>query len=408
MRIRMRDSTSFSESWLIFVIGAVQCINILDFMMVMPLGPDFAKALDIPVHMVGWIGGSYTFTAALAGLVGAVLLDNFSRKRTLLFFLAGLSLATLSGAFAWNLESLMVSRCLAGAFGGPVSTLGLAMIADYIPPERRGAAMGKVMGSFAIAAVFGVPFGLELSQRLSWHAPFIAVAAMALIVWIFAALKLPAASPNTGRLPVGERLQRMQHTLKNPLALLTYAVIVIGTISIFMLIPNFSAHVQFDLGYPREQLGWLYFAGGLVSFATMRVTGRWVDRFGATKVSFGFTAALCFSIYIGFISYPSWLPVVVFFMLFMLASSSRNVCLQTLASKVPEPRDRASFISLQNTLTHIGCSFGAFGAAHLMHETPTHQLLGIEQVAMIAFFMSLVIPWFIWRIETRLKQRLAY
>jgi hypothetical protein len=35
-------------------------VNVLDFMMVMPLGPDFAAALDIPTSHLGYIGGSYT------------------------------------------------------------------------------------------------------------------------------------------------------------------------------------------------------------------------------------------------------------------------------------------------------------------------------------------------------------
>jgi hypothetical protein len=37
-----------SESWMVFLIGAVQFINIWDFVMVMPLGPDFARTLGIP------------------------------------------------------------------------------------------------------------------------------------------------------------------------------------------------------------------------------------------------------------------------------------------------------------------------------------------------------------------------
>src|ERR1700723_2171713 len=87
-----------SERSLIFFVGAIQFVNILDFMMVMPLGPDFARALNIPASQIGLIGGAYTFAAAISGLIAALFLDQFARKRALLFFLFGLMSMTLAGA----------------------------------------------------------------------------------------------------------------------------------------------------------------------------------------------------------------------------------------------------------------------------------------------------------------------
>ncbi|HWU90815.1 MAG TPA: MFS transporter, partial [Kofleriaceae bacterium] len=81
-----------SERRLVFLIGAVQFINTLDFMMVMPMGPDFAKALDIPSSKLGLIGGSYTLAAAVAGVIGALFLDRFDRRRVLAVAVAGLVL----------------------------------------------------------------------------------------------------------------------------------------------------------------------------------------------------------------------------------------------------------------------------------------------------------------------------
>ncbi|MBY0355499.1 MAG: MFS transporter, partial [Rickettsiales bacterium] len=141
------------EFWLILTVGLVQFINICDFMMVMPLGPDFAMDLGIPTHQIGLIGGIYTFAAAITGFAGALFLDNFCRKRVLLVTLLGLLFATALAALAWNKESLLAARILAGVFGGPLTSSALALIADCSPPERRGAAIGKVMGAFAAASV---------------------------------------------------------------------------------------------------------------------------------------------------------------------------------------------------------------------------------------------------------------
>src|SRR3979409_433419 len=48
-----------SERKLVFLLGCGQFLNTLDFAMVLPLGPDFAKALGIPVSKLGMVGGSY-------------------------------------------------------------------------------------------------------------------------------------------------------------------------------------------------------------------------------------------------------------------------------------------------------------------------------------------------------------
>ena len=84
---------------------------------------------------------------------------------------------------------MLMVRVAAGLFGGLSMALSTATVADYIPPERRGAAMGKVAGAFAAASVLGVPFGLELASHVSWRAPFLATAffgvgVLALVAWL--------------------------------------------------------------------------------------------------------------------------------------------------------------------------------------------------------------------------------
>ncbi|HZX41762.1 MAG TPA: MFS transporter, partial [Myxococcaceae bacterium] len=164
-----------SEAWMVFLIGAVQFINIWDFVMVMPLGPDFARALGIPLSRLGLIGGAYTAAAAVAGVLGSTFLDRFDRRPALAVAMTGLVLGTLAGGLAWNFESLLAARFLAGAFGGPATSLSLSIIADAVPPERRGKAMGAVMGAFSVASVVGVPLSLQLSIWGGWRLPFLGV-----------------------------------------------------------------------------------------------------------------------------------------------------------------------------------------------------------------------------------------
>ena len=99
-----------SERAIVFCVGAVQFVNILDFMIVMPLGPDFAKALGIPLSDLGYVGGSYTAAACVSGVAGAFFLDRFDRKKALGVAMLGLVLGTLSAAFARGLGTSVAAR----------------------------------------------------------------------------------------------------------------------------------------------------------------------------------------------------------------------------------------------------------------------------------------------------------
>ncbi|HTU57661.1 MAG TPA: MFS transporter, partial [Polyangiales bacterium] len=176
---------------LLSLITAIQFINVLEFMIVSPLGPDFAKELDISLSHLGLLGGSYTASAAVAGALGSKYLDRFDRRKALGVAMAGLVVSTALAGLAQSLWSLMAARVLAGFFGGPASSVALAVIADVVPSRRRGRALGLVMSGFAAASVLGVPLSLELARRAGWRAPFFAVALLGLVVGIAAITALP-------------------------------------------------------------------------------------------------------------------------------------------------------------------------------------------------------------------------
>src|SRR5712691_772040 len=322
------------ERAIVLLVAAVQFVNILDFVMVMPLGPDFAAALGIPASKLGLIGGSYTAAAAFSGLAGSFFLDRFDRRPALGIAMLGLVLGTALGSAATGLPSLMAARLLAGFFGGPATSLSFSIIADVVPPQRRGKAMGMVMGAFSIAAVLGVPAGLELARRLGWRAPFLGVAGLGLLVACFAVFYLP---PLRGHLVARHRVPEpggggtvksdvsLKHLLRQRNVLLSWAMTFLVMSAGFIVIPNISAYVQMNLVYPRARLGLLYLYGGVVSFFSTQIAGRLVDRFGSFRVGSAGTLLLTFAIWAGFIAFPPLLPVPGIFIVFMMAMAFRNV-----------------------------------------------------------------------------------
>jgi predicted MFS family arabinose efflux permease len=393
-----------SERTIVLVVGAVQFVNILDFMMVMPLGPDFAAKLDIPLSSLGYIGGSYTAAAAVSGLLGSLFLDRFDRRGALFFTMLGLMAGTVSGAAATGLWTLMAARVVAGLFGGPATSVSYAIVADVVPEERRGRAMGAVMGAFAVASVLGVPVGLELSRLFDWRAPFIGVGGMGLALalaarWLLPAMRSHLEGPPSRRPGAGgfDELARGRGVL------VSYLMTAITMAATFVLVPNISAYVQVNLGYPRERLGLLYMAGGVVSFVSTRVVGYLVDRFGAPRVALAGCLSVSIVTYAGFVATPPLVSVMAIFCFFMAAMALRNVSYNTLTSKVPTARIRARFMSIQSAVQHVAAAAGAFLSARLLRELPNKALVGMSTTAWACIGLNLTLPAFFFLVDRRIR-----
>ena len=392
----------FFERKLIGLVGLVVFIDIVDFMMVMPLGPDYVKALNINIAQIGYITGIYTLAACIAGMIGVLFLDSFPRKKIIQFMLFGLACATATGSLAWNLESLMVSRMLAGLFGGPLTSTAFAMLADNIPPERRGNAMGKVMRGFAVASVLGVPFGLELAQFFGWRAPFLGLS----LITVFALFLVYKFLPNgviVSQIPLIKRLQIIGLHFKNPIALATFFYTCLGMTAAFLIIPNIATHLQYNWNYPREEMGLLYLVGGLSSFVSMTLVGKALDKYGIKSPLLAITLLNLLCMFFGFVYFPNAVPVLIIFVVFMICASGRNVCAQALSSQVPMPEERAGFTSMLSVITNLASTLGAFLSGCILYETSDHYLSGMPQVALISMLLWLVIPYLMMYVEDRLK-----
>jgi predicted MFS family arabinose efflux permease len=391
------------ERRLLLLIGAVQFVNVLDFMMVLPLGPDFARALGIPTSSLGLVGASYTGAAALSGVVGAFVLDRFDRRKALGVALGGLVVGTAAGALATSLSSMLAARLVAGAFGGPVTSLSLAVISDVVPAERRGRAMGAVMGAFSVASVLGVPAGLELARVGGWRMPFVAVAALGASLAATVVLVLP---PLDGHLRAGPPTRsRTGELLRQPTVRLALLATLALMTAQFALVPNIASYWRFNLGYPRERLGLLFVVGGAVSFATMRLAGRLADRAGAALTAAAATALYVVVLLTTFVVPLREPPALALFVAFMASSSLRMVPMQALSSRVPAPEERGRFMSAQSVAQHLGSATGALLASKMLREAPGGALIGMGNVASLAMVLAAAVPGLLWRVERRVRRR---
>jgi predicted MFS family arabinose efflux permease len=371
----------------------VQFVNILDFMMVMPLGPDFAVALKIEKSHLGVVASSYTAAAAISGIVGAVFLDRFDRRKALLAALFGLALATASGGLARSLPELLAARIAAGLFGGPATALAISIVSDIIVPARRGRAMAIVMSAFSLASVVGVPTAFEVAKHLGWRAPFFSIGGLALLVCVCAAQLLPPMTAHLDRSIVHPPVGAL---VRWPVALIFLALF-LASAAAFSVIPNISSYVQYNLGEPRDSLRVNYAVGGIMALIATRLGGVLADRIGSAWTGTAATCLVSIVVVLGFVFERSLVPLPVLFGGFMFAMSMRNVAVQSIASKVPAPAERARFGSLSSAVQHLSSSAGGFLSSLVLSEAADGRLIGMDATAKLSVALSIafILPLFL-------------
>jgi predicted MFS family arabinose efflux permease len=191
--------------------------------------------------------------------------------------------------------------------------------------------------------------------------------------------------------------------LSRPEVRASYLMTAVTMMAGFILIPNLSAFIQSNLGYPRARLGWLYLYAGIASFATTQVGGRLVDRFGSLRVGSVGVAVLSAASYVGF--WRGAAPVVPLFVIWMIALGLRNVAYNTLTSKVPSAGERARFLSFQSSVQHAASAAGAFLSSRLLTSLPDGALAGMPRVVAISIGLTLCLPWLLYRVERQLRPR---
>lgn len=370
---------SLSGRELITILALVQFVVIVDFMMVMPLGPDFAGALNIAHGDLGQVTASYTLSAAAAGLAGALMLDRFDRRPALILMLCGLGMATLATALVTNAAQLYAARALAGGFGGLASALSFAIVADRIPPRRRGRAVAGMMSGFTLASMIGVPLGLELARMGNWHTPFLAVGLLTLGIAVLVRLRLPALRAHLAAGVATPRLVHLQHICLRGRYLLAYLLVLVTLASSFLVVPHLATFAQYNLGLPRESLGTLYLVGGVASFASLQLAGQLADRHGPLPLfMIGSIAVLVVLTALWPNSGWSALTLITGF---MVANSLRVVALNTLISQVPASAERAGFMALDSVFHYSAITLAGFASAAVLTTADNGALVGMTTLA---------------------------
>lgn len=396
-----------TEKRLLYLLAAIQFSHIVDFMVMMPLGPLLAREFGIVTHEFGALVSSYTFAAAASGLACAFFIDRFERKRFLLVMYALFALATLACALAPNFAGLLVARALAGVFGGVLGALVNTVVADRIPPIRRGQAMGVVSTAFAMSTVLGVPASLWLANHWSsvgWRAPFFVVALLASACSVVAYYLLPkgAAPAAVQGNEMAAAWERIRSTLadRNHQMALWFAMFIMG--SSFTVIPYLTIYATMNLQFPEQMLPVMYLLGGAVTFFTAPLIGRWADRVGKLHV-FRIMAVIAMVPVVGITHLgpvPPWMYLCITTVFFVVVNG-RWVPGQALVAGAASQATRGTFMSLLACAMSLALGIASYVSGHIIHMDATGRIVGFEYAGYLAAFASLMALWLAGKVSHR-------
>ncbi len=394
-------TSRYSERTLLLLLAAVQFTHILDFMVMMPLGEQLMRELSIGPAAFSHLVAAYTICAGTIGFLTAPFMDRFDRRKVLLLAYAGFTVGTLACACSRTAGMLLIARAICGGFGGVSGATIMAIVGDIVPPQRRAAGMGVIMGAFAVAAAIGVPFGLFLAQKFIWQMPFYLVAGMGVVVWLMIYVTLPPVRAHLNDTPLhhlGEFFGLLRDANAGR-ALIFYSAIVMGH---FTIIPLLAPFLVSNAGLPENKLFLVYMVGGICSALTAPLCGKLADRYGRLKV-FAILVVIASGVTLWLANSgprPVWAILIAAGMFFTFASG-RFVPGQAIISLAVPSKRRGAFMSLASCSRDLTSGITSSLGGWIVTKSATGQLINYDKLGWIAVFMSVVSLWLASRVRVK-------
>ncbi len=160
--------------------------------------PTVSADLSIDVSAAGWIMNAYFLLLVGAVLVTGRIGDIVGHRHVFVTGVAVFGVAGVAGGFAGSYEVLIVMRAIQGLGAAMVFGTSLALVAEAVPPARRGLAIGILTTAAGAAALIGVAFSVYAVSHLSWRWAFYIIGPITAVTLILA-LRLPVGKTSGNR-----------------------------------------------------------------------------------------------------------------------------------------------------------------------------------------------------------------
>lgn len=282
----------FSKSYSNYVFILLFLLYLFDYadrMVVNSMFSYIQKDLGINDFQSGWLVSVIYLTIGLLTFPVSLVIDRWSRTKTIGIMAIVWSLATLLCAFTGNYVQLFMARILIGFGEAGYAPGGSALISGLYPMEKRSKMMGLWNASIPLGSAIGVTMGGIIASTWGWKHAFGIVAVPGLIIAIlflfvkdYKTVDLSRVDQSNNRIKM-ERKDMIREFLKKPSVIFTYfgmTAIVFVTTAMIVWLPKFF---EISSGMDPKKAGTLAGAVMMLALIGAPAGGYIIDRWRKTE-----------------------------------------------------------------------------------------------------------------------------
>jgi EmrB/QacA subfamily drug resistance transporter len=181
---------------LLVTLGLGVFAGALDLGVLSPALPALGLAFGVGARELPWVFTLYLLANVVSIPIMTKLADRNGRRPVYIACVAIFAVGSVVAIASQSWPMFLCARAIQAFGAGGIFPVAAAAIADRIPPERRGAALGLVAATWGVAAIVGPLAGGIVTHFLSWHWIFAANVPLAIIVIVLARRTLPVTIAN--------------------------------------------------------------------------------------------------------------------------------------------------------------------------------------------------------------------
>jgi MFS family permease len=165
------------------ILGSTILITMYGETMLLPAIRDIIRDFDIPYNTSSWILTAYLISGAVATPIAGKLSDIYGRKKMVIIILIIYIIGISAGGVSTNISFLLTARVVQG-IGISMFPIAFGIIRDQLPKEKLAIGVGIFSSMFAAGSVVGLALGGSIIQDFGWHATFLSIVPVAIILWL--------------------------------------------------------------------------------------------------------------------------------------------------------------------------------------------------------------------------------
>ena len=171
-----KDQTKIpSHAWKVLaILSCIATMVMYAETMLIPAIPTLIKDFHISYGLSSWLLTAYLISGAVMTPIAGKLSDIYGRKKMLLVIMAIYAGGVITGGFAINIYTLIITRAIQG-FGMAMFPIAFSMVRDQFPREKVSIAQGVITSMFATGAVIGLSVGGIIIQNFGWEMTFFTI-----------------------------------------------------------------------------------------------------------------------------------------------------------------------------------------------------------------------------------------